>query len=42
MNLQKPSVGDEELRAVEKIFQSGWLGLGSSVKEFEDRLSDYL
>lgn len=42
MNLQKPSVGDKELRAVKKIFQSGWLGLGSSVKEFEDRLSDYL
>lgn len=38
--LQRPSLGDEELQAVKAVFDSRWLGLGSVVKEFEDRVRD--
>jgi len=40
--VQRPSVGKEELAAVERVFQSGWLGMGSVVKEFEDAVADFL
>lgn len=40
--LQRPSVGEEELAAVGKVFKSGWLGMGSVVKEFEDAVSRFL
>jgi dTDP-4-amino-4,6-dideoxygalactose transaminase len=38
--LQRPSLGDEEVQAVKAVFDSRWLGLGSVVKEFEDRVRD--
>jgi len=40
--VSKPSIGKEELAAVKKVFDSGWLGMGSSVKEFEDEISKFL
>lgn len=32
----------EELEAVKKVFDTGWLGLGSTVFEFENKLKEYL
>ena len=40
--LHRPCLGKEELEAVESVFQSGWLGLGEKVKEFEATLSAFL
>jgi len=40
--VSKPSIGKEELAAVKRVFDSGWLGMGSSVKEFEDEISKFL
>ncbi|NQT22574.1 MAG: DegT/DnrJ/EryC1/StrS aminotransferase family protein [Candidatus Omnitrophica bacterium] len=34
----KPSIGREELSSVNKVFQSGWLGMGKQVFEFENLL----
>jgi perosamine synthetase len=44
MNLpvSRPSIGQEELKEVEKVFLTGWLGLGSTVFDFESKLKDYL
>jgi len=36
--VQRPFLGDEELAAVGKVFDSAWLGMGSTTKEFEDRI----
>ena len=38
----RPSIGQEELKEIEKVFSTGWLGLGSTVFEFENKLKDYL
>lgn len=40
--VSRPSIGKEELAAVEKVFQTGWLGLGSVVFDFENTLKEYL
>lgn len=40
--VSRPSIGQEELKEVEKVFSTGWLGLGSTVFEFENILKDYL
>jgi perosamine synthetase len=40
--VSRPSIGQEELNAVEKVFSTGWLGLGSTVFEFENTLKGYL
>lgn len=40
--VSKPSMGKEELAAVEKVFSSGWLGLGSVVFDFENKIREYL
>lgn len=40
--VSRPSIGDEELREIGKVFNTGWLGLGSAVYEFENSLKDYL
>lgn len=40
--VSRPSIGHEELKEVEKVFSTGWLGLGSTVFEFEEQLRDYL
>lgn len=38
----RPSLGAEELSGIEKVFASGWLGMGSVVFEFEKALKEYL
>lgn len=40
--VSRPSIGDEELREVEKVFATGWLGLGSTVFDFETKIKEYL
>lgn len=40
--VSRPSIGAEELEAVRHVFDSGWLGLGSAVFAFEERLKAYL
>ena len=40
--ISRPSLGAEELRAVESVFQSGWLGLGRVTRDFEEALERYL
>lgn len=45
MNLipvSRPSLGDAELAAVKTVFDSGWLGLGAQVLEFEQGLQKFL
>jgi perosamine synthetase len=40
--ISRPFTGKEEIAAIEKIFASGWLGLGSTVFDFEEALKSYL
>jgi perosamine synthetase len=40
--VQRPCLGPEELQAVERVFQSGWLGLGEVTQAFEDELRTFL
>jgi perosamine synthetase len=40
--VSKPSIGIEELEEVKKVFDTGWLGLGSTVFEFENTVKEYL
>lgn len=40
--VQRPSIGKEELAAVKKVFDTGWLGMGSVVKEFEEAVGAFL
>jgi perosamine synthetase len=40
--VSRPSIGQDELMEVQKVFSTGWLGLGSTVFEFENKLKDYL
>jgi len=38
----RPSYDDAELRAVEKVFQSAWIGLGPKTAEFERLFAEYI
>ena len=38
----KPNFGDEELAHVRESLQSGWVGLGPKVAEFERRFAGYV
>lgn len=40
--ISKPVTGPEEIAAMSKVFDSGWLGLGATVQEFEESLKAYL
>lgn len=40
--VSRPSIGKEELSQLEKVFASGWLGMGSVTKEFEDAVAAFL
>lgn len=40
--VHRPFLGEEELRAIARIFDSRWLGMGAATKEFEDRLREFL
>jgi perosamine synthetase len=38
----RPSIGQDELRAIAEVFASNWLGLGEKTKLFEGALKSYL
>ncbi len=38
----KPDITDKEIEAVTKILKTGWLVLGNTAEEFENKFSDYL
>jgi perosamine synthetase len=40
--VSRPSIGKEELEEVGKVFETGWLGLGSTVFAFEEKIKEYL
>jgi len=40
--IARPSIGEEELAEVRKVFASGWLGMGSVVFDFEEAIKKYL
>jgi perosamine synthetase len=42
LQAHRPSIGNEELEEVRKVFETGWLGMGSQVMEFENMMKDYL
>ena len=40
ISIFQPSLGKEELNAVEEVFNSNWIGKGPKTEEFETKLSD--
>src|SRR3989338_8563789 len=38
----RPSIGDDELNEIKKVFSCGWLGMGSVVLDFESAVKGYL
>ncbi len=40
--VSRPSIGREELEEVGRVFETGWLGLGSVVKEFEEEVKKFI
>ncbi|MBF0361482.1 MAG: DegT/DnrJ/EryC1/StrS family aminotransferase [Oligoflexia bacterium] len=42
IQVSKPFIGINELSEIEKVFQSGWLGMGAWVKTFEDKICSYI
>lgn len=38
----RPSLGEDELRAVSEVFESGWIGLGPKTAEFERRFAEFV
>jgi len=38
----RPSLGKEELKIINEVLRSGWLGMGSYVYNFEDRVREFL
>lgn len=42
INVYQPTLGKEELAALEKVFKSNWLGKGKRVAEFEEKYADHL
>lgn len=38
----RPSMGEEEIKAVAEVLRSGWIGLGPKTREFEERFSAYV
>ena len=37
INIYQPSLGQEELDAIKKVFESNWLGKGKLTEEFVDK-----
>jgi len=42
INVYQPSLGKEELVAIEKVFESNWLGKGKLVSEFEAKFAEHV
>lgn len=42
INLFQPALGEEELEAIKKVFESNWIGKGKLVATFEEKFADNL
>jgi aminotransferase len=42
INVFQPSLGKEELDAIEKVFESNWIGRGKRVAEFEEKYAEHI
>lgn len=42
INVFQPSLGDEEAKAVSKVFKTNWIGKAKLVDEFEEKYADFL
>ena len=42
INVFQPSLGKEELAALEKVFESNWIGKGKRVAEFEEKYAEHI
>lgn len=42
INVYQPTLGKEELTALEKVFESNWLGKGKRVAEFEEKYAEHI
>ena len=42
INVYQPTLGKEELAALEKVFESNWLGKGKKVAEFEEKYAEHI
>ncbi len=42
INIFEPSLGNEELKEIEDVFKSNWIGRGNKVKEFEKLFAENL
>lgn len=42
INVFQPSLGDEELEAIAKVFAANWLGHGPRTKEFEAQFAEHI
>ena len=40
--VSRPSIGEEELAELKKVLDTGWLGLGATVFEFENKIKGFL
>lgn len=42
IRLFKPSLGNEEIQAIKKVFKRSWIGFGPEVKKFESSFSKFI
>jgi len=42
MQIFKPNISEDAIKAVTKVLRSGWIGLGPKTKEFEDKFAKYV
>ena len=42
VRLFRPTVGEEELNAIRRVFERSWIGLGPTLDEFERRWTEYI
>ena len=40
--VSKPLLSTKEINHMEKVFETGWLGLGSVTRDFENKLKNYI
>ena len=38
----RPAMNNEEVKAVEEVLRSGWIGLGPKTKEFEQKFAAFV
>ena len=42
INVFQPSLGKEELDALQQVFESNWIGRGKKVVEFEEKYAEHI